>query len=295
MRLLRSLILSVALAAFSAAAVADETEGAFGQARELVRRGQFPAAIALLEKCVAAQPGSSSYHHWLGRAIGLQAAQSGMTAGLASVGKIKGYLEKAIALDPANVEARQDLVILYRAVPGFLGGSATKADEQLAEIRRRDPSLASQIEGDLLAGEKKPAEAEAAYYKSAQANRSRPMPHVRLALLHQRAKDWDKAFLALDRALKIDGKFPAALYQVGRTAAFSGQQLERGEAALRLYLTMPVRGDLENPPLSGAHFRLGNILEKKRNPMGARAEYETALQLDPKNKEARAALEQLKR
>jgi predicted TPR repeat methyltransferase len=46
---------------------------------------------------------------------------------------------------------------------------------------------------------------------------------------------------------------------------------------------------------ASAYFRLGNILEKKGDSAGARAEYETTLKIDPKQKEARAALAKLKR
>jgi Flp pilus assembly protein TadD len=58
---------------------------------------------------------------------------------------------------------------------------------------------------------------------------------------------------------------------------------------------MPTREDLENPSLAAAHFRLGNILEKKGDAVGARNEYETALKIDPKQKLAREALAKLKR
>jgi hypothetical protein len=57
---------------------------------------------------------------------------------------------------------------------------------------------------------------------------------------------------------------------------------------------MPVREELENPSIAAAHFRLGTILEKKGDA-GARAEYETSLKIDPKQKLAREALAKLKR
>jgi predicted TPR repeat methyltransferase len=82
---------------------------------------------------------------------------------------------------------------------------------------------------------------------------------------------------------------------VGRTAAVSGYQLDRGEKCLRTYIAMPMREDLENPSIAAAHFRLGNILEKKGDTPGARSEYETALKIDPKQKLAREALANLKR
>lgn len=279
---------------FSLEPVAEETPSLFGQAQELMRRQQFAAAVPLLEKCVAAEPGSSKFHQWLGRALGLQAAQKGITSSMLSIRKVKAAFEKAIELDALNLEARNDLAIMYIAVPRLLGGSKAKAAEQVAFIRRHDPALAMQIDGDFLASEKKYDAALAAYTESALLH-SRPIIHVRISLVHQQNKEWEKAFAALERALALDASHPLALYQIGRTAALSGQQLDRGEKCLRTYLAMPVREELENPSIAAAHFRLGNILEKKGDATGARAEYETSLKIDPKQKLAREALAKLKR
>src|SRR3954451_12194739 len=135
---------AVALAAvFGSAIAADDMRTLFRQAQELVRREQYAAAVPLLEKCVAAEQGNSKFHQWLGRAVGLQAAQNGIVSGALAVRRVKAELEKAIELDPLNLEARQDLAIMYRAVPGVLGGSSTKADEQVRFIRRNDPALAA--------------------------------------------------------------------------------------------------------------------------------------------------------
>jgi tetratricopeptide (TPR) repeat protein len=276
------------------AAAAEDVSDLYRQAQELMRREQFAAAIPLLEKCVAAQPRNSKFHQWLGRALGLQAAQNGIVSGARSVPKVRAELDKAVELDPLNLEARQDLAILYKAIPGFLGGSNAKAAEQIEFIRRHDPALAAQIDGDFLSSDKKYDAALTAYNESARLN-PRAMIQVRMALVHHQRKEWDKAFAVLDRALALDANHPLALYQVGRTAALSGQQLDRGENCLRTYIAMPVREELENPSLAAAHFRLGNILEKKGNPAGAREEYETALRIDPKQKLARAALAKLKR
>ena len=272
---------------------AEDTSSLYQQAQELIRRQQFGAAVPLLEKCVAAEPGNSKFHQWLGRALGLQAAQKGITSSVMSIRKVKAAFDKAIVLDPLNLEARNDLAIMYRALPGLLGGSNAKAAEQVAFIRRHDPALATQIEGDFLASEKKYDAALAAYAESARLH-SRPIIHVRISLVHLQKKDWEKAFAALERTLALDANHPLALYQIGRTAALSGHQLDRGEKCLRTYLAMPVREELENPSIAAAHFRLGNILEKKGDPAGARAEYETSIKIDPKQKLAREALAKMK-
>ena len=286
----------VVVAAFAVAVrglAANEFLDDFRKAQEFVRREQYSAAVPLLEKCVAAEPGNSKFHQWLGRALGLEAARSGIVKGALSVGRVKAEFEKAIELDPMNLEARQDLAVVYRATPGFLGGSNEKAAEQIAFIRRHDPALASQLDGDFLFADKKYDAALTAYQESAKLH-PRPMIYVRISLAHQNKKEWPEALAALDRALELDANFPFALYQVGRTAALSGQQLDRGEKCLRAYIAMPMREELENPSIAAAHFRLGNILEKKGDTAGARDEYETSLKIDPKQKSAREALAKMK-
>ena len=273
---------------------AEDVRDVFRKAQELMRQEQFAAAVPLLEKCVAAEQGNSRFHQWLGRAVGLEAARNGIVSGALSVRRVKAEFEKAIELEPLNLEARQDLAIMYRAVPGFIGGSNAKAAEQVAFIRRHDPALASQLEGDFLFADKKYDAALSSYQESARLH-PRPMIHVRISLAYQQKKDWTQAFAALDRAQALDPNFAFALYQVGRTAALSGLELDRGEQCLRAYIAMPVREDLENPSIAAAHFRLGNILEKRGNTAGARNEYETALKIDPKQKLAREALAKMKR
>jgi tetratricopeptide (TPR) repeat protein len=290
----RFLVLAVACALSLGRLDAEEIRDVFRKAQDMVRREQFPAAVPLLEKCVAAEPGNSKFHQWLGRALGLQAAQNGIVSGALSVRRVKAELEKAIELDALNLEARQDLAIMYRAAPSFLGGSNAKAAEQVRFIRQHDPALASQLDGDFLFADKKWDAALAAYQESARLH-PRAMIQVRISLVYQNKEDWTQAFAALDRALALDPDFPFALYQIGRTAALSGLQLDRGEKCLRTYIEMPVREDLENPSLAAAHFRLGNILEKTGDRAGARSEYETALAIDPKQKLAREALAKLKR
>ena len=63
----------------------------------------------------------------------------------------------------------------------------------------------------------------------------------------------------------------AALYQVGRLAATSGQYLDRGLVSLRRSLEFAVPDNTPGHP--AAQWRIGNILERKNDPAGARAAY----------------------
>lgn len=284
-------MLVVLAISFIRAVSGQDAAPSFSQGREQFRTRDFAGAVTSFERAVTADPKSSKYHQWLGRALGFQAGQKGITRSVMAIGKVHAELEQAIALDPNNLEGRVDLIIFYQAVPGFLGGSRAKANEQLAEVKARDPSIGAQTEGDLLWFEKKYLEAQLCYLKAIRANPSRAMPHVRLALVQQQNKQWDLAFASLQRALALDPKMPLAIYQVGRTGAMSGERLDLAEQSLKRYLQL--KPDLENPSPAAAHFRLGNIYEKKDDKAAARTEYNLALSLDPKNKDAREALRAL--
>ena len=68
---------------------------------------------------------------------------------------------------------------------------------------------------------------------------------------------------------------------------------EQGEAALQTYLAGPTPPRTQ-PQFASAHFRLGNIYEKRGATSSARAAYTEALRLNPQCKDARAALDKLK-
>ena len=83
-----------------------------------------------------------------------------------------------------------------------------------------------------------------------------------------------------------------AHYQIGRAAALSGTQLDRGERSLKLWLARPPE-DAGTTTRSGAHYRLGMVYEKQGRRDLARAAYEAALRIDARNEDARKALEKL--
>jgi hypothetical protein len=83
-----------------------------------------------------------------------------------------------------------------------------------------------------------------------------------------------------------------AHYQIGRAAALSGKQLDRGEQSLKLWIAKPP-DDALTTMRSGAHYRLGMVYEKQ-GKREARAAYEEAIRINSLNEDARKALEKLK-
>lgn len=102
--------------------------------------GDFKKAAEVFETAAKLQGGSSIVHHWLGRAYGRRAENANpfLAPGLAS--KARQQFEEAVALDPRNGEAINDLFDYYLEAPGFLGGGLDKAQGLLPKIKAIDPA-----------------------------------------------------------------------------------------------------------------------------------------------------------
>jgi len=116
-----------------------------------------------------------------------------------------------------------------------------------------------------------------------------PVNALSAALASQR--HWAIGFAVWDSLLAIAPERLVVRYQIGRFAALSGEQLERGEQSLRAYLaaSRPRNG----PTHAVAHWYLGMLLEKQGDRSAARREYESGLALEPGNVDLKASLARL--
>jgi tetratricopeptide (TPR) repeat protein len=215
-------------------------------------------AAQWLEKATALAPESSQYFHALGDAYGLSAQKAGLFSKLGLAQKCQAAYEHAVTLDPEDIEARYALFTYCRQAPSIAGGGLDKARTQAIEIQKRN-----HLRGTLAL-----VELDVADHK------------------------FEEAFAALDEIRRLHPDSSIANYQFGRAAAMCGQRLDQGASALRQYLaTTP---DEDQPPLWAAHWRLGQILEKKGDVQGARAEYAAALKLNPTQPQLVEAARRLK-
>ncbi|MBL9214053.1 MAG: tetratricopeptide repeat protein [Opitutaceae bacterium] len=236
-----------AQAAFAALAAADPANADvhFYLGRLALQRDDHEEARRHLERAVALAPTNSRMQHRLGDAYGRAAQKAGLFAKLGWAAKCLAAYERAVALDPANVDARFSLMGFYLQAPALAGGSPEKALAQAAAIKELDS-----YRGALAA-----------------------------ASAHAASQRFDLAFAEYEAALRIRPGDYAALFQLGRLAAVSGQQADRGLAALRACLAQPTPEG--QPGHAQAQWRLGAILERQGDAAGARAAYEAARQLDP--------------
>jgi Flp pilus assembly protein TadD len=122
--------------------------------------GDYKRATEFFEKALALSPGSSEYELWLGRAWGRRAETgSWLTAGI-HASKARQCFEKAVALDPHNREAKNDLFDFYLNAPGFLGGGMEKAEAIAKSIAHERPPESEFEEAQLADRRKDYAAAE---------------------------------------------------------------------------------------------------------------------------------------
>lgn len=287
-------ILCVAAAAMVAsfAWAAESNSVQMEAALALFQAKRYPEAREALERIVTLEPSNAAAHHYLGRTLilrndhaalaeglvplakavelepnnpiylgvfgGASLQLAGRSNSLAAATKGRDAMEKALTIDPNYLEAREGLFQFYQRAPWPLGNSA-KAAAQLEEIRKRDPDLATVLE----------------------------------VTSRTKANDFATAFQMCEDVLRRNADNYTALYHFGRTASISGRNLERGLECLRRCLTLQPPTPA-SPTHSHVQQRMGNILEQLNRPDEARAAYETALKLDPGNRQASDALAKFK-
>ena len=264
-----------------------EAHAAFYLGRIALEQNDSRKSVDWLERAVDLNPRSSEYWDWLGRAYGSQAQTASKLRLPSLASKTKNAWEKAIALDPENLDARQDIVQYYLQAPGFLGGSKDKALAMAQEIRRRNQYRGAFAMASVCSSVKDHACVEREMQFVATNWPDSAAVHSQLASFYTSAKQYDKAFAVLDQRLQLKPNESVTLYALGRTASISGQNLDRGERALRAYIAAPAA---VGAAPANAHYRLGLILEKKGDKAAARAEYQTAVRLNPGYPEAKKAL-----
>jgi len=288
-------------------------------------------ATKLLQQAIALQANSVEAHLALAEVYGRNSDDLGMFDKMRVARLIKTETEQAVAIAPNNLDALDALVQFYLQAPGVAGGSTSKANETADKIASLDPVRGYLAKGKIALHGNEGENAEALYLKAnasdpksyqvlmqlvsfymntkwksfekaekwaAQAVKlegDRVTPYVVLAQIYSSGGQWAQLdeLLASSEKLISDNLLPH--YIAGRTLAASGKDNARAERYLRLYLTQEPEG--EAPVLAGAHWRLGQVLEKEGKKTEAQKELEIALQMKPQlnDQQLREAREDLNR
>ena len=117
-------------------------------------------AVKYGERAVTLRPDDAYYHLWLAREYGEKAANSNLMTAAGIARKAKNEFERAVQLDPSNVEARLDLAQYYTEALAIMGGGPDKARDQAAQVAKRNSAKSHLILARIAEKEKQFPEAE---------------------------------------------------------------------------------------------------------------------------------------
>ncbi len=260
------------------------------EGRTAYRNNDSERAVKLFQQVLALDDNNVDAHVWLGRTYATQVQTASIFRKPVVASRAIGEMDRAVALDPRNVEARVARTEYYMYAPGIAGGGIDKAKAEAAIAKRLDPFRGGFLVARVAERAKDLAAAEAEYRSLMVAFPDSSSPTAGLAGFFGNQQRWGDAFALIDAELSKAPSNPDMLYALGRAAALSGQRLEQGEAALRAYLGRPLPhqgGD------ASAHWRLARILELRSDTQGAREEYAITIKLDPRNEDAKRGIERL--
>jgi Flp pilus assembly protein TadD len=208
--------------------------------------GDYQRAIQVLEKALVSSPDSSEFHLWLGRAWGRRAETSSwMMAGVHAL-KARQYLEKAVALDPRNREARNDLFDFYLNAPGFLGGGLERAAASAETIATERPPEYEFEEAQLSDRRKDYPAAEAHLRRAMELAPAEPGRIVDLARYVAKRGRLQEADGLFERARKLAPGQPRVAFAEAKVDIENGRNLEQARRLLEGYLRASLTPD--DPP-----------------------------------------------
>ena len=267
-----------AIAALNArlSSVPMDAESANLLCRSYFAMEDWDRAESACRKAVSLNSNLGRYHLWLGRVYGEKADHAGFLRAASLVGKVRDEFQRAVQLEPKDIDARLDLAEFYLEAPGIVGGGEDKAREQARIIGAADPGREHWIYARIAEKKRDAPAAEREYHRYIDLSQGDAEAWLNLALFLRRQRRWEEMEQAIVKTSqspmpKLDVLVDAAqmLYRSGRSFPFAVQLLQR-------YLAT---GPVEAAPAFKAHYLLGMLLERQGNKAAATEQYRASLAL----------------
>jgi tetratricopeptide (TPR) repeat protein len=258
----------------------------------LVFLGRAEEGVEHLERALDMAPDDARSHWSMLPGLMAQMNDTGAFGQLRLARQLRRTMEAAVELDPDNPEYRYGLMQYYVGAPGVAGGSQRKAEEQRDALANIDPLWGAAADALLLLDD---GDNEAGLEKLLTAwDGGDGVQEVGMSIVFnaQNLERWDTARITAEQLLARKPGHPGALYQLGRTAALSGEHVDPALAALEQYVDRPFIGS-SHPSRAAAYWRKGQIHQHQGKPEDARKAWHMALELDPGFDDARESLSSL--
>lgn len=251
---------------------------------------QFDRAESACKKAISLEPNNGRYHRWMAHVYGERAARASFLAAASLAGKTREEFERAVQLNPNDVDARVDLAEFYIEAPGIVGGGQDKARAQARIIGATDPAREHWVYGRIAEKNHDAATAEREYHRMIEVSNGDSEAWLNLALFFRHQKRYDEMEQTLVRTSQAPMSKPDVLVDIAQNLYRIGRNPVLAIQVLRRYLTArPV----EEAPAFKAHYLLGSLFEKQGDMANAAREYQTTLSLAPQFAQAQQALKRV--
>jgi len=237
---------------------------------------EWDRAESSCKRAIALDPRNGRYHRWLGHVYGEKADHANFLSAFSLAGKTREELERAVQLNPNDIDARSDLAEFYFEAPGIVGGGQDKARAQARIMAAKDPAREHWVYAHIAEKNHDSATAEREYRRMIEASNGDSEAWLSLALFYRHQKRFDDMERTLIRASQAPMSKPDVLVDVAQNLYRTGRNPALAIELLRRYLAS---GPVEEAPAFKAHYLLGMLLERQSEKAGAAEEYRTSLSL----------------
>lgn len=248
--------------------------------RVLLTLERWDAAANECEQAVRLESGNSSYHLWLGRALGERADRASFMSAYGLGKRVRQEFETAVRLDGRNADALADLGEFYNSAPGIVGGGVDKAENTASQLDKVDPARAHQLRGWTAEGQKDYGTAERELREAASVDPHPAFAWMSVASFYRRRQRWNDVDAALETGLKLaqrDRQAGVAFYNGASVLIKANRNLPQAAKMLEEYLASASKG--EEAPAFAAHTQLAKIRARLGDKAGAEQERSAALAL----------------
>src|SRR2546421_3180089 len=263
-------------------------------AKSYLELQQHDAAIKSAERAVAIDAQNSIYHEWLGRADGEKADHASWFSAISLAKKTRREFETAVQLDAKNCSAGEALIEFDCSAPGLVGGGEDKAVRQIEQLAEMDPAEGHYAKGNCRRQKKDFAAADEEFTTALESNAKSAELIYDIRDYAGKRSQPERLLAVADAGKRVAPSDLREKFYRGVALALKKEDSEEAERLLKEYAKRaPTRSGYPRP--AAAHAWLGRRFEDQNKMEEAAQEFESALELDPKNKMAQEALKRLKK
>jgi tetratricopeptide (TPR) repeat protein len=238
------------------------------------------AAAGECETAVRLDGQSSSYHLWLGRALGERASRASFLSAYSLAKRVRAEFEQAVQLNPRNAEALAALAQFYVEAPAVVGGGIDKAVATAAQLDRIDPARAHVLRGRIAEKLKDDVTAEREFKQAIVVSPHPASQWVALAGFYRRRQRWNEMETAIHScvtAAERDQHAGGAIFDGASILIETRRDPVLAAKLMKDYLAGSAK--TEEAPAFVAYLRLARLQDQLGDPAAAKQDREAALAL----------------